>query len=151
MFRYLKRFNHPLPVRRSRPSCPCFFRPQLESLEERRLLTTVNVHAGDNLQAILWAAKAGDTLILDAGATFTGPIILPNKTGDQWITIESSALEDLPAPGQRVGPGDAAFMPKIVSPGMAAPALQTDAGAHNYRLQGIEFLPCANLPRSGAL
>lgn len=141
MLRYLKRFTRPLPARRSLPCRPRLSWPQLESLEERRLLTTVNVHAGDDLQAILWAAKAGDTLILDAGATFTGPIILPNKSSDQWITIESSAQEDLPAPGQRVGPEDAVFMPKIVSPGLAAPALQTDAGAHNYRLQGIEFLP----------
>jgi hypothetical protein len=118
------------------------FRPRLEMLEKRQVLTILNVHAGDNLQAILDnIAMPGDTLVLDAGATFVGPITLPNKPGDQWITIESSALDRLPGPGQRVSPEDAVFMPKIVSPGLAAPALETAPGAHHYRLVGIEFLP----------
>src|SRR5262249_46886290 len=78
------------------------------------------------------------------GATFTGPITLPNKAGDQWITIESSALDQLPAGGQRVGPRDAPLMPKIISPGLGEPALLTEAGAHNYRFVGIEFLPATD-------
>ncbi|HLJ98149.1 MAG TPA: DUF4214 domain-containing protein, partial [Gemmataceae bacterium] len=65
----------------------------------------------------------------------------PNKTGDQWITIQSAALDHLPAPGQRVGPDDAAFMPKITSPGLGEAALGTAPGAHNFRFVGIEFLP----------
>jgi hypothetical protein len=123
-----------------------FFRPYLEPLEPRAVPSTVNLHAGDNLQAAIDNAQPGDVLILDAGATFTGPITLPNKDGDpdQWITIESSAMDQFPASGQRVGPQDAAFMPKITSPGSGEPALQTDPGAHNYRFVGIEFLPATD-------
>jgi hypothetical protein len=117
-----------------------FFRPTMEAMETRLVPSILNLHAGGNLQAALNNAQAGDTIILDAGATFFGPITLPNKVGNQWITIESSALSSLPAPGQRVGPQDAAFMPQITAPAFA-PALQTAPGAHNYRFIGIEFLP----------
>jgi hypothetical protein len=114
----------------------------VEALEERQVLTILSVHAGDDLQMILnHVAMPGDTVVLDAGATFLGPITLPNKPGDARITIESSALESLPGPGQRVGPDDAPLMPKIVSPGLGMAALQTAPGAHHYRLAGIEFLP----------
>src|SRR5207245_4351996 len=90
-------------------------RLQMEQMESRLVPSVVQVHAGDNLQAAINHAQPGDQLVLDAGATFTGPIILPNKTGDQWITIQSSALDHLPPPGQRVGPEDSTFMPKITS------------------------------------
>ncbi len=117
-----------------------FARPRLEQMECRLAPSVVNVHAGDDLQAAINHAQPGDQLVLDAGATF-GAIRLPNKTGNQWITIQSSALDHLPAPGQRVGPADAPFMPKITSPGAGEPALQTAAGAHNFRFVGVEFLP----------
>jgi hypothetical protein len=117
------------------------FRPRVEQMESRLAPSVVNLHAGDNLQAALNNAQPGDVLVLDAGAAFTGPITLPNKAGNQWITIESSALASLPGAGQRVGPEDAGFMPKILSPGAGKPALQTAAGAHNYRFLGIEFSP----------
>src|SRR5205823_5032846 len=117
------------------------FRPRLEPIESRLVLSVLAVHAGDDLQAVLNQAQPGDQIVLDAGATFTGPFTLPNKTGNSWITIQSSALDHLPAPGQRVGPADAASMPKIVSPGMGAPALATAVGAHNFRFVGVEFLP----------
>jgi hypothetical protein len=97
------------------------------------------VPAGGNLQAALDAAQPGDTLILPAGATFTGSYILRNKPGTAWITIQSSALSQLPGPGQRVGPAQAPLMPKLLSPGSNAHCLSTDLGAHNYRIIGLEF------------
>ena len=115
-------------------------RLHMEPMEPRLVPSVVNLHAGDDLQAAINNAQPGDQLILDAGATFTGPITLPNKTGTQWITIQSSALSQLPA-GQRVGPQNASLMPKITSPGLGEPALQTADGAHNFRFVGIEFLP----------
>lgn len=117
------------------------FRPHLEQIESRLVPSVVQVHAGDNLQAAINHAQPGDQLVLDAGATFAGPITLPAKTGEQWITIQSSALDHLPAPGQRVAPADASFMPKITSPGLGYPALATAAGAHHFRFVGVEFLP----------
>lgn len=118
-----------------------FFRPQVEQIESRFLPSTVYLHAGDSLQAAINNAQPGDQLILDAGATFLGPITLPYKDGDDWITIQTSALDQLPSAGQRVGPDDAPLMAKIASPGLGEPALQTAGSAHNYRFAGIEFLP----------
>src|SRR5205085_2266910 len=106
---------------------------------------TTYVHAGNDLQTAINNAQPGDVLVLDAGATFTGPgpgpITLPDK-GDgnsSYITIESSALGSLPDALNRVSPGDGSYMPKIVSPGSGQPALQTEAHASHYMLIGIEF------------
>src|SRR5919206_308862 len=99
---------------------------------------TVNVPAGASLQAAIDAAQPGDTIVLQAGATYVGPITLPVKSGDAYITVQSSALASLPA-GQRVTPTAAALMPKIVSPGAGDPALKTAPGAHHFQFLGIEF------------
>ncbi len=102
---------------------------------------TIFVRAGGNFQSALDRAKAGDTIILQAGASFTGSFTLPNKTGAEFITIQSSELAKLPADGVRVSPSDAALMPKILSPGGGVPAIKTAANAHHYRFVGIEFAP----------
>jgi hypothetical protein len=61
---------------------------------------TLNVAAGGDLQAALDKAQLGDTIVLQAGATFTGPFRLPNKTsGSGWIYVVSSNLSKLPPPG----------------------------------------------------
>jgi hypothetical protein len=99
---------------------------------------TLKVKAGDDLQEALRRARPGDTLVLEAGATFAGPITLPKKEGDDWITIRSSALAKLPREGRRILPAHAVAMPKIVSPG-EAPALRTEPGAHHFRFVGVEF------------
>src|SRR6516162_4263003 len=73
---------------------------------------TLTVAAGGNLQAALDQAELGDTIVLEAGATFKGRFTLPNKmTGSGWIYVVSSKLSNLPSPGHRVGPNDAANMP----------------------------------------
>ena len=102
---------------------------------------TINIPAGGDLQAALNNAHLGDTIVLQAGATFTGPFTLPNKTsGSGWIYVVSSNLASLPAPGHRVAPGDAANMPKIVSL-LNNNSLVTVAGSHHFRFVGIEFAP----------
>jgi hypothetical protein len=73
------------------------------------------VDAGGKLQAALDQAEPGDTIVLEAGATFKGRFTLPDKTGSGWIYVVSSKLASLPSPGHRVGPNDAVNMPKIVS------------------------------------
>lgn len=101
----------------------------------------VTVNAGGNLQTAINNAQPGDTIVLQAGAVFNGAIHLPNKTGSGWIYIRSSNYANLPAPGKRVGPVDAANMPKIVvSPG-AASAIDAQSGAHHYRFIGVEVKP----------
>jgi len=107
---------------------------------------TLTVAAGGNLQAALDQAELGDTIVLEAGATFTGKFKLPNKTsGSGWIYVVSSKLASLPPAGQRVGPNDAANMPKIVSKRYDS-AVVTVANSHHFRFVGIEFTPVAGAP-----
>jgi hypothetical protein len=101
----------------------------------------LTVAAGGDLQAALNKAQLGDTVVLQAGATFTGPIKLPNNSaGSGWIYVISSNLASLPAPGRRVGPQDAINMPKIVARANSN-ALTTVANSHHFRFVGIEFTP----------
>ncbi|MBA3514348.1 MAG: right-handed parallel beta-helix repeat-containing protein, partial [Pyrinomonadaceae bacterium] len=101
---------------------------------------TLTVSAGGDLQGAILAAQPGDTIIVEAGATFSGTFHLPFKAGDEYVTIQSSRLDELP-PGQRVTPAQSHLMPKIVTPGLGNPALHTVPGAHHYRILGIEFAP----------
>ena len=103
--------------------------------------SSIKVSRGDDLQTAINNARSGDTIILEAGANFVGPFTLPVKSGNAYITIQSSALAALPAESGRVSPQMAAAMPKIVSAGKGQPAIKTAPGAHNYRLIGIEFKP----------
>ena len=70
----------------------------------------IEVKEGDSLNAALQKAQLGDQIILDAGARFPGPIVLPAKPAFEgqgrspWITIRTSKLSDLPSVGHRVGP-----------------------------------------------
>jgi len=107
---------------------------------------TRNVAAGGDLQATLNAAQLGDTIVLAAGATFSGNYTLPNKTtGSGWITIRSSAPDsDLPAQGTRITPALSSVMPKIVSPSSAY-AISTTNSAHHYRFIGVEFTVAASV------
>lgn len=128
----------------------CAFAATLPSLPQTYINTdysypsgaVINVAAGGNLQAALDNAKLGDKIVLQAGATFTGPFRLPNKTtGSGWIYVVSSAYDRLPAPGTRVSPGDAVNMPTIqVGPGGIS-TIETADGAHHFRFVGIEFRP----------
>lgn len=104
--------------------------------------TTITVKAGGDFQAALNRAKEGDTILLEAGATFNGSFTLPKKTGSQFITIRSSATDsELPAANQRIDPVRyAKALPKIIST-TVEPAIKTEAGAHNYRFIGVEFGP----------
>lgn len=96
------------------------------------------VAAGQSLQQTLNDALPGDTITLQAGATFTGSFVLPVKQGTGWITIQSSLMNALPQAGQRVDPSHAPLMPKLISPSNT-PALATASGAHHYRIVGIEL------------
>lgn len=90
------------------------------------------------LQRALDEAKPGTTLVLEAGATYTGRFLMRKKAGRGWIVVTSSALRALPGEGKRVSPADAVHMPKLVSPG-SAPAVDFEPGAHHYRFSGIEI------------
>jgi hypothetical protein len=100
--------------------------------------STLAVRAGGDLQAALDAAQPGDTILLQAGATFVGNFILRAKGGDDYITIRSSG-DGLPGENVRITPGHAPLLAKLRSPNTMS-ALATAPGAHHYRLQWLEFL-----------
>ena len=104
----------------------------------------IAVNAGGNFQTALNTAQPGDIIELQAGATFTGNFVLPNKSGTGWIYIRSSAHASLPAPGTRVTPSQAALMPKLIT-NNSAPVLTTASAAHHYRFVGIEIASSASL------
>src|SRR6266567_1177975 len=78
---------------------------------------TIAVRAGGDLQTALNNAQPGDVITLEAGATFTGNFVLPNKVGStDYITVRSSAADTaLPSAGVRMTPAYANVLPKIRS------------------------------------
>ena len=120
-------------------------RPRVTTPGGREILVKPN----DNLQSAVRRAQFGDTIVLEAGATYVGPLILPFKTGgtgsdSDYITIRTSNLTSIAVEGERINPKhDAVFMPKLVSPTNGA-AIATEPQAHHYRFIGIEFSPASN-------
>ena len=106
--------------------------PDIASAETRL------VRRGQNLQSVLNSAVPGDIIQLEAGAEFVGNFILPVKTGDAPIVVQSAAASELPVDGVRVGPAHAALLARIRS-ATTTPALRTAAGAHHWHLQYLEF------------
>lgn len=101
---------------------------------------TTTVASGADLQAAINNAVPGDTLLLEAGATFTGNFVLPKKTGDDFIVIRSAAPNaSLPGEGTRITPAYSSVMPKLVPRDSTQSILSTANGAHHYRFIGIEF------------
>ena len=97
------------------------------------------VRRGGDLQAALNAARPGDTILLEAGATFVGNFRLPVHEGTAVVTIRSAApAASLPPAGTRIGPEFQAHLPKLRSPN-AKPALSTAPGAAYWRLSLLEF------------
>src|SRR5690348_15541333 len=100
--------------------------------------STIKLDRNGDFQRALNSAKPGDTIVLEAGAAYTGPFTLPVKSGEQFITIQSSRADELP-PDVRVTPSQAAMFAKLVSSENGTPIVRTDAGAHHYKFIGIEF------------
>jgi len=103
--------------------------------------STIIVGAGGNLQSAVNAAQYGDTIIIEAGATYNVSLVLPLKSGTGEIVIQSSRASELPD-GVRVNPSQSALFAKIQSSVPAEPVVKTVAGSHHYRFVGIEL--CSN-------
>jgi hypothetical protein len=102
--------------------------------------STIVVAAGGNLQAALDQAQPGQTVQLQAGATFDGNFVLPVKTGSSYITVRTSTSDaQLPGTTGRIDLSHEPLLATIRSVN-ASPALRTAAGAHHWRLIGLKFL-----------
>jgi len=104
--------------------------------------STIKLDKNGDFQRALNNAKPGDTIVLEAGAVYTGPFTLPVKpASEQFITIQSSLAAKLPE-GIRVKPTDpqqAPLFAKLQSAENGSPVVKTEAGAHHYKFVGIEF------------
>jgi hypothetical protein len=119
--------------------------------------SVIAVNAGADLQSALNSTQCGNTIELQAGATFTGTYTLPAKNCDNshWIIIRTNAPDSaLPAEGQRVTPcyaGVASLqgrpqyscnkpqnvLAKLVVSTGSGPVVFA-SGANHYRLIGLE-------------
>ena len=97
---------------------------------------TLAVPAGGDLQAAINTAAAGDTIVLEAGATYRGPFTLIPKSGESFITIQSSRASEITG---RVSPSQSNLLAKLRSNTVAEPIIKTTPGAHHYKLIGLEI------------
>jgi PKD repeat protein len=101
---------------------------------------TIYVADGDDLQQALNAAQPGDVILLAQGAEFVGNFVLPEKTGDGWITIRTSTPDTvLPPPGVRILPAYAPLLARLRSPTLDTAALRTAPRAHHWDIRYVEF------------
>jgi hypothetical protein len=121
---------------------------------------TISVKSGENLQTVLNNARCGDTILLEAGATFAGQFTFPNKNCDDahWIVVRTSSDNSLlPAQTSRITPcyagvsslpGRPAFnctstrnvlAKLIMNRGGGSGPLLFAPGANHYRLIGLEL------------
>ncbi|HSE33411.1 MAG TPA: hypothetical protein VLA93_17700, partial [Pyrinomonadaceae bacterium] len=98
----------------------------------------IRLDRNGDLQRALNRAQPGDTIVLEAGAVYRGPFTLPVKSGNEYITIQTSRLAELPE-GVRVSPSQSALFAKLQSAENGSPIVKTEAGAHHYKFVGIEF------------
>jgi len=119
---------------------------------------TITVNSGGDFQSALNSASCGDTIALQAGATFSGVFTFPAKSCDDnhWIIVRTSAPDSaLPAEGSRLTPcyagvaslpGRPAFnctstsnvLAKLVMPTASLGPIIFASGANYYRLTGLE-------------
>jgi putative Ig domain-containing protein len=119
----------------------------------------ITLNAGGDLKTALSNLQCGDTLELQAGATFSGVFNFPAPQcdNDHWIIIRTSAPDSaLPAEGQRLTPcyagvvslpgrpqypcnNPANVLAKLVVSGLADGPVIFQAGANHYRLIGLEI------------
>jgi hypothetical protein len=102
--------------------------------------STIKLDRNGDLQRALNDAKPGDMIVLEAGAVYTGPFTLPFKTGNEYITIQTSRVADLPE-GVRVSPSQSALFAKLQTAENSAAVVKTEPRAHHYKFIGIEFSP----------
>lgn len=133
--------------------------------------STITVNAGSSLQSALNSANCGDTISLQAGATFTGIFTFPAKSCDDnhWVIVRTSAPDSsLPAEGRRLTPcyAGVSSLPGRPALNCASTATVTAkilmslagvgpvifaSGANHYRLIGLEITRAAGTGEIGSM
>ena len=124
------------------------------------------VRSGQSVEQVLASASCGDIIQLQAGATFSGSFVVPDKSCDDshWIIIRTSAPDSsLPAEGTRLTPcyagvsslagrprlncsSTANVLAKIEFEGKGGSGPITfSPGANHYRLIGLEVTRAVSL------
>lgn len=118
----------------------------------------ITVNAGGDFQSALNSANCGDTIELQAGASFTGAFTFPTKSCDDshWVVVRTNAEDSLlPAEGTRLTPCYAGVsslpgrpdfhcpstknvLAKLVMPLPGNGPILFASGANHYRLVGLE-------------
>lgn len=114
---------------------------------------TLVVAPGQSLQQAVDSARLGDVILLRAGASYNVNLYLRTKTtGTGWIVIRTDTPDaQLPA-GTRVKPSMAPKLAKLVSSDIRnGPVIRLQAGAHHYRLVGLEIALDPIVTRLGTL
>jgi hypothetical protein len=126
--------------------------------------STITVNSGGDLQSALNSANCGDTIQVQAGATFIGVFTFPAKSCDDnhWIVVRTSTPDaNLPPEGTRITPcyagvaslpGRPAFpctnpqhlLATLAYPGTGSGPIFFANGANHYRLLGLEITRVAN-------
>jgi regulation of enolase protein 1 (concanavalin A-like superfamily) len=128
------------------------------STEAATLTVCANGCAYSNLQPAIDHAAGGDVILLRAGETFVGNVVLRAKpsSNTSYITIRSDAPDSsFPAPGVRlIPPGKsganvaAGMLPRLIGvggDGKSTPVVRTEPGAHHYRLEFLDIDGTANV------
>ena len=117
--------------------CSCtFMRPEVNGRSEGGQVSKVS--PSQNLQTAIDRARPGDVIELEAGKVYQGPIKLPARSGDGFITIQSSRAAELPE-GTRIGPAQTALLAKLQSSTPGEPVIQTAPSSHHYRFVGLDI------------
>ena len=98
----------------------------------------IKLDRNGDFQRALNDAKPGDTIVLEAGAVYTGPFTLPVKSGNEFVTIQTSRVAELPE-GVRVTPTQSDLLAKIQSAENGTPIVKTEPAAHHYKFIGVEI------------
>lgn len=96
--------------------------------------TSLNTAVNDSR---ITTATNGVIIAVQAGQTFTEQVTLPVHT-NPWVLIQSSAVASLPE-STRVTSSSTSNMPTLTWTGGGGVAFSTAAGAHHYRIIGINI------------
>ena len=112
---------------------------------------------GDAFQTCLTNAVCGDTIVLQAGASYQtrvafvnsggpqgSPFSLPNKScgANQYVTVQTSLVSSLPS--GRISPGHAGLMAQLAT-NTNSWVIEPASNAGNYRFIGIDFTNTSSL------